>query len=538
MRGARPLGTEKMRVHPAFIYTSHSASMIANADGSTSGAVPAPPSSPARGSSAAAPPKAKRNVIQTIAPHESPGDGGGGGGGAGGGSGGSAEAAAEQASAELQIAEAKKFEENIMKLSRDYDDSWLVVKSYDVPTPAASTGASVLIKILEGTESESREALEQIVAQPRPARPAAPPGIRPRLHTDIAPGAPEPEPEPEAEQLRAPSSDAAAPPAPGALERTASVEQQERQEMAKQFWQFNLTEDRGATLSATMWCHCVAAGGAAQSECSAIVYFTEGDTAEVVLVRESAVVNGEDDAVIGRHPLFELCKVVRGDSDQYLRLEFEGEKGYVLVTRDEGLSVEILEQLDEIVGMGATAAIDGSAQTRLALCDTLRVHHTEANDDEGQDMSEDDILAYFLVFQLDGGGSDEAMVDLADKFCSGGVTKARARTLVMSMDWLYLCVEDYAMYPLPPGQVAPPERPNFSIGAADKQILADLAHVHLLDGPHGTGSELELVFEDGPDSCRWRLLAATQAARGELVGELKAAWKAVFMEDLPTAVRQ
>ena len=89
------------------------------------------------------------------------------------------------------------------------------------------------------------------------------------------------------------------------------------------------------------------AGAPAASECSALVFLTEGDSAEVVIVRESAVVGSDEPEgvpdQIGRHPLFELCKVVRGDSDQYLRLEFEGGSAYVLLTRDEAISTEILE---------------------------------------------------------------------------------------------------------------------------------------------------------------------------------------------------
>ena len=523
-------------------------SRIAHADGTVEG-------SPSGGRGQAAPGgrKARRNVVANIALSDADGVAPGGSApeaappapaaagaaaAAGGGSGGGG-------APELQAADAKAYEEEMMRLSREFQDRWLVVKAYKEEPASTDAGSSTLMKILEGTESEQREALQSIVPRPQPLarRTAAPP---PR----IAPAAPEPEPEPEPAAEAAPSApapatsaaalltaaadaardllspvvslSAASPPASAdeeePLERSHSAEQQD---MAKQYWQYNLNEDRNATLGATFCCHCVLAGAPAASECSALVFLTEGDSAEVVIVRESAVVGSDEPEgvpdQIGRHPLFELCKVVRGDSDQYLRLEFEGGSAYVLLTRDEAISTEILEQLDEAVGMGATAAIDGAQHTRLALCETLRTHHTEADDDEGKDMSEDDILAYFLLFQLDNNAGSESpdaaaadphdvTVGLADRFCASSMHEGRPRTLVISMDWLYLCREDYAIYPLGPGEAAPPERPNFNLGDGPqhKQILADLTNVHLLGGPNGSG--LELIFEDEDVQCERALL--------------------------------
>lgn len=375
---------------------------------------------------------------------------------------------------EVQQAGAKACEEEVMRLSREFQDRWLVVKAYK-DEPAAHVGSSLLLQILEGTESEQREALQSIVTRPQPLsrrQPAPPPRIAPAA-PPLTPREPEPEPElasgydgaaallksgfGAARDMLSPvvaltaASPVAAPPPPPEPEASPVVSPEGE---AKQYWEYNLNEDRNATLGATFWCHVVLAGAEAGSECSAVVFLTEGDSAEIVIVRESAVVGGDEDegvaSQVGRHPLFELCKVVRGDSDQYLRLDFEGDKAYVLLTRDEAATTEILEQLDEAVGMGATAAIDGAQQTRVALCETLREHHTEVDDDEGKDMSEDDILAYFLLFQLDNDAEfddDDVIVGLADKFCaaSGSAREGRPRTFVMSMDWLYLCSEDYAV---------------------------------------------------------------------------------------------
>ncbi len=563
---------------------------IAHADGTIEGG------SPARRVGASK--RAHRNVVETIALNE----------GRSAATPGSPEV--RTATPEIQQASAEAYEEEIMRLSREFNDRWLVVKAYkDQPANSDGAGASLLMKILEGTEAEQREALQSIVPRPQPRRPKVAPPPR------VAAAAPEPEPELELAATEPPSpipNSAAAlsawagaaagaarellspvvslagnqAPAPTIsaeeaepLERSHSAEQQD---MAKQYWQYNLrSEDRNDTLNATFCCHCVVAGAPAASECSALVFFAEGDAAEMVIVRESAVVGGDAPEgladQIGRHPLFELCKVVRGDSDQYLRLEFEGGKAYVLLTRDEATSKLIMEQLDEDVGMGESAAIDGAQQTRATLCETLRAHHTEVDDDEGKDMTEDELLAYFLLFQLDAAGDDSAgatsdpldvSIGLADKFCASSLSEGRPRTLVMSMDWLYLCREDYAIYPLPPMQVAPPDRPNFHLGTGpqNKQILSDLTNARLLGGPNGT--ELELIFDDDDAQCEkqtsthaqlsalfllsclllpwsvgltitmsfvaaWRLLAATQEARAEIVGELKAAWKSVFMRDLP-----
>ncbi len=495
---------------------------IAHADGTIEGG-----GSPAR--RAGAPKRAHRNVVETIAlntgrsaaPATAPGT-----------------PEVRNATPEIQQASAEAYEEEIMRLSREFEDRWLVVKAYK-DQPASSAGASTLMKILEGTEAEQREALQSIVPRPQPLlrRPKAAPPPR------IAAAAPEPEPEvslePQPPSSPTSSSAAALSWAAGAArdllspvvslagnhasapasstgedeppERSYSAEQQD---MAKQYWQYNLSEDRNDTLNATFCCHCVVAGASAASECSALVFFAEGAAAEMVIVRESAVVGGDEPEgvadQIARHPLFELCKVVRGDSDQYLRLEFEGGKAYVLVTRDEATSKLIMEQLEEAVGMGESAAIDGAQQTRTTLCETLRAHHVEVDDDEGKETTEDDILAYFLLFQLDAVDDDsvdttsdplDVSIGLADKFCTSSLSEARPRTLVMSMDWLYLCREDYAIYPLPPMQTPPPGRPNFHLGTGpqDKQILSDLTNARLLGGPNGT--ELELIFDDDDVQC-------------------------------------
>ena len=317
---------------------------IAHADGTLEG-------SPARRAGGAGK-RAHRNVVESIAlnegsaarvPPSSPGP----------------ERGASGTSPEVQQASAEAYEEEIMRLSREFNDRWLVVKAYkDKPASTDGKGASMLMKILEGTEAEQREALQSIVARPQPLSripKAAPPRVaatvpEPEPERELAPEASPTAPTPmphsaaalsawagaaagAARDLLAPVVSLAATqvPAPATaaegdepLERSHSAEQQD---MAKQYWQYNLSEDRNATLSATFCCHCVVAGAPAASECSALVFFAEGDSAEIAIVRESAVVGGDEpegvEDQIGRHPLFELCKVVRGDSDQYLRLEFE-----------------------------------------------------------------------------------------------------------------------------------------------------------------------------------------------------------------------
>jgi hypothetical protein len=131
---------------------------IAHADGTIEGG------SPARRVGASK--RAHRNVVETIALNE----------------GRSAEATpgspeVRTATPEIQQASAEAYEEEIMRLSREFNDRWLVVKAYkDQPANSDGAGASLLMKILEGTEAEQREALQSIVPRPQPRRPkVAPP---------------------------------------------------------------------------------------------------------------------------------------------------------------------------------------------------------------------------------------------------------------------------------------------------------------------------------------------------------------------------
>ena len=104
--------------------------------------------------------------------------------------------------------------------------------------------------------------------------------------------------------------------------------------------------------------------------------------------------------------------------------------------------------------------INGGESTLLALCDTLRAHHEAGDDEAGADLTADDILAYFHAFQLHHARPDDVVTPLPRTLARADLSSARPITLVISMDWIYLCTEDYALYPLNAGA-------RFLIGVLD-----------------------------------------------------------------------
>jgi hypothetical protein len=77
------------------------------------------------------------------------------------------------------------------------------------------------------------------------------------------------------------------------------------------------------------------------------------------------------------------------------------------------------------------------------------------------------------------------------------------------------------------------ERPNFVLEPWHKQRLTDLKAVELPAGPNGGAALLVLIFDAAETCPRWTLLAANTAVRARLLSALQAAWKAVFMVELP-----